>query len=460
MAIHVRVPISTNVIECNPDCTIDGVYENGRLVVKIDTRNQNHHQRLGLPTRTRLYWGKEYQFDAQELSGFSWPMRYRIFVREGYYFDNKDQRKHFVTGVNGVDGKRKVSTVLMRAAVLLLVMGGVGYRLASWLLNQLFHVDVSKSSLQRWVKEVASTLPHGNELIKQLHAVKPITEFHFDEIFPLGLQKCVLVFKDEHGRIIDTEAIDSRDEENVKTFLKRIQSLGLPIQSFYVDGCKTYWKAIRSVFGQSVSIQYDYFHIIQNAWRHMWKWAVSYRKNIKEESEKPCHPMHQEYLEDLAKNLWKNRYLLFKNEKNMTDEEKGILNKMLENDIKTRNLRSFLKGVWRIFEDSEDEAQARQALEELKKQPIDRSNPEPFAKVISFLEDYFPGMTTFLRDNKVKRYSLAETGMRTLRRLEVAHDGFRSDDGRKDFLRIYQAVKYLGWSVCPSTDPVASSAPG
>ena len=215
----------------------------------------------------------QYQFDAQELSGFSWPMFYRIFVREGYYFDKNNKQNHFVTSANGIDGKRKVSTVLIRAAVLLLVMGGVGYRLASWLLKQLFHVDVSKSSLQRWVKDV-------------------------------------------------------------------------------------------------------------------------------------------------------------------------------------------LKGVWRIFEDSEDEEQAKQALKDLKAQPIDSSNPEPFFKVIHFLEEYFPGMTTFLRDKEVKRCSLAETGMRTLRRLEVAHDGFRSDEGRENFLRIYQAIKYLGWSICPSTDPMASPAPG
>ena len=450
-----KVPISTNVIESNPDCTIDGIYENGCLVVKVDTRDQNHHQRLGLPTKTQLYWGKCYQFEAQELSGFSWPMRYRIFVREGYYFDKNNERKHFVTSANGIDGKRQVSTVLIRAAVLLLVMGGVGYRLASWLLEQLFHVKVSKSSLHRWVKDVASTLPHGNELIERLHALKPITEFHLDEIFPLGLRKCVLVFKDEHGRIIDTEAVDSKDETNVKAFLERIHALGLPIKSFYVDGCKTYWKMIRSVFGQAVPIQYDYFHIIQNSWKHLWKWAVSYRKDIKKRSEQTEFPMHKEYLEDLATTLWNNRYLLFKNEKNMTDEEKELLVEIIENDNKISLLRSFLNGVWHIFEDSKSEDDAKKALENLKKLPIDSSNPEPFTKVINFLEDYFPGMTTYLCDKKVKRRSLSETSMRTLRRLEVAHDGFRSDGGRKDFLRIYQSIKYLGWSICPSTDHIA-----
>ena len=32
-------------------------------------------------------------------------------------------------------------------------------------------------------------------------------------------------------------------------------------------------------------------------------------------------------------------------------------------------------------------------------------------------------------------------------RVEAEHDGFRTDDSREDFLKIYQAVKYLGWSI-------------
>jgi hypothetical protein len=67
--------------------------------------------------------------------------------------------------------------------------------------------------------------------------------------------------------------------------------------------------------------------------------------------------------------------------------------------------------------------------------------------VIRFLEEHFDWMTTFLRYPGVRRNLLAETGRRMLRRLEMEHDGFRSEKGRENFLRIYQAIKYLGWSV-------------
>ena len=55
-------------------------------------------------------------------------------------------------------------------------------------------------------------------------------------------------------------------------------------------------------------------------------------------------------------------------------------------------------------------------------------------------------MITFLRVPGVRRNSLAETGMRTLRRLEQGHDGFRSADTRDAYVRLFQAIRYCGWS--------------
>ena len=56
-------------------------------------------------------------------------------------------------------------------------------------------------------------------------------------------------------------------------------------------------------------------------------------------------------------------------------------------------------------------------------------------------------MITYLKHRDVQRNSLAESGMRVLRRLEVEHDGVRTPKGRENCLKIDQAVKYLGWSV-------------
>ena len=62
MALSVTIPISTEVIENNPDCKIDGQYEKGRIVIRIDTRYQKHYQRLGVSTQTKLHWDDAYTY--------------------------------------------------------------------------------------------------------------------------------------------------------------------------------------------------------------------------------------------------------------------------------------------------------------------------------------------------------------------------------------------------------------
>ena len=114
MALPVTIPISTEVIENNPDCKIEGRYEKGRVVITVDTRHQNHYQRLGLSTHTKLHWGDESTYEVQELSGFSGPIRYVVQARQGYYLDGQRQRVHFTTQATGIDPRRKVSAVLMR----------------------------------------------------------------------------------------------------------------------------------------------------------------------------------------------------------------------------------------------------------------------------------------------------------------------------------------------------------
>lgn len=159
---------------------------------------------------------------------------------------------------------------------------------------------------------------------------------------------------------------------------------------------------------------------------------------------------------DLAQLMWENRSVLFKAEHRLTDKERGKLASIMDTDRQVGRLRTFLRGIRHIFEDSTDMDRARVALAELKALPVDKNNPEPFKKVLKFLETDFEWMTAYLRHPGVKRNSLAESGMRVLRRLEIDHDGFRTSKGRDDCLRIYQAVKYLDWKVHRSEPPPAN----
>ena len=448
MAVTLQVPISTAVIEHNPSCVVRAEFENNCAVIYLDLRRQDHQKILGMGSRPKLHWSKETRtFEAQELSAFPWPIRYHVTTADAWYHDGESDRVHYSPSLLGLDSYAKVSDAVKRAGVLLVVIGAIGYRRVTWLLKELFQVDTTKSSLARWVKDVAAQLPSKEEIVARLNEERPITEAHFDEIFPKGRAGpgCVLVIKDEHSRIITSERIEQRDEEHVKAFLERFQALGLRIRTFYIDTCATYRKVIPQVFKEA-RIQLDYFHIIQNVWRHLWKFFVSRRKAIASSAEKSKTPWYKARLKKLASSLWDNRHILFKSEEHLTPEDRTNLTEMCEADTQIGGIRAFLSGVWNIFENSKDEKEAKTALENLKRQE-GATESKHHRKALKFLDDTLEQATTYLRESDVQRNSLAECGMRTLRRLEQEHDGFRTEDIRDDFLRIYQMVKYLGWSV-------------
>ena len=447
MPVTLKVPIATAVVDDNPSCVVGAEFKDGAAIIRLDARRQDHKTVLDLDKTPKVHWSKDTrEYEAQELSSFPWPIRYQVITADAWYEDDEGNRVHYSPPILGLDPRAKVSDAVKRAAVLLTVIAAIGYRRVAWLLLELFRVSTSKSALARWIKDVASELPSKDELVQLLDDDKPITEGHFDEIFPRGNGRgCVLVLKDEHGRIVVTQHVESRDEEHVKPFLETIKDLGLRIKTFYIDTCNVYRKVIPIVFPEA-RIQLDNFHIIQNVWRHIWKFFVRRRREVAARAEKVSTPWYKARLKALAGSLWKKRHLVFKAEKRMSDEEKAQLVEICESDAKVGRIRAFLCGVWRIFDDSGDEVEARKALEALKREGY-AEDSKHHEKALNFLEDTFEQATTYLREEGVKRNSLAESGMRTLRRLEAEHDGFRTDDSREDFLKIYQAVKYLRWSL-------------
>jgi hypothetical protein len=160
--------------------------------------------------------------------------------------------------------------------MLLLVIAGMGYRSKAWLLEALFHVNVSKSALQRWVEHVASTLPGDDEMIQLLNQKKPIQEGNEDEIFPRGMNHCVLVILAEHGRILGTDAVDKRDEKSVKPFLSRFNDkdyrsrLFTPMVAELILMLYVWYLAKKYLFNLIT------FTSLANSWRHLWKWAVAH----------------------------------------------------------------------------------------------------------------------------------------------------------------------------------------
>ena len=443
--MYIQIPVKTEVMERNEDIGTNGKFENGKIVIEMDTRKRDYKKVVGVPRGEPIEWINERTFEVQELSSFAWPIVYRITTADGYY-RREGERIYFTPQIEGLCSQKKVSDVVIRLAVFLSIIAGLGYRKGSWLMEVLFGVVVSKSALARWVEDIAEQLPSADEIVKLLKGLKEITEGHLDEIYPLGTEGCVIVLKDEHGRIIAWQEVEKRDEEHVKPFLERFKGLGLKIKTFYIDHCQAYVNAIGAVYPEA-SIQFDYFHILQNIWRHVWKEFCRYRGEVKQRARGSKTKWYSEKLKRLARQLWKNRYLFFKSDKNLRAEEKERMMEILHTDLKVSFIRGFLQRVWSIFEDYTDEQEAREKLEALKKYSSREAKESGFSKSINFLDSHFDNMITFLKVPGVQRNSLAESGMRVLRRLEESHDGFRSDKGRQNALKIYQAVMYLGWSI-------------
>jgi hypothetical protein len=447
MPLEFLVPISTEVIEQNPECVTGGECRDGVLVIYLDALQQDHGERRSLPRETFIHWGPRYTIEVQELSALGWPLRYCVTTAQGWDEDDRGRRHSCVPVLKGLCLKRKVSQVTMRAGVFLAILAGIGCRRAAWLRDVLFHVVVSKSAIDRWIDAVAAGLPSADALIEALNRQQPITEGHFEGYFPRGRKGTgVLVWRDEYGRIMATEEADAEKDEQVKPFLRRLNRLGLQIKTFDIDHCQALRQAITAVYPEA-RLQYDYCHIIQNIWRKLWKDALAHRREIAARSKKVRTPWYRDPLEGLARTLWEKRDLLCKSDERRSAKEPQQLVEIMAADPKIGRLRAFMKGVWQIFRDSHTAQEAHAALEALKKITIEPKAQRHLQKVCSCLEEHFEAMITYLKHADVQRNSLAESGMRLLRRLEVEHDGFRTPKGRENCLKIYQAVQYLGWSV-------------
>jgi transposase-like protein len=443
--VIIQLPVTTEVLEKIDDLNPNGRVENNQILIEFDTRKRDYHKLLGLSRKTKIGWSNERTFDVQELSSFPWPILYRITTADGYYKNERGERIYFTPEISGLSTYRKVSDVTCRLAVYLYVIAGLGTRQVSKLMKLLFQVEVSKSSIDRWVREVADSLPSEDEIIRLMNQQLPITQGHFDELFPLGGSACLLVLKDEHGRLVTVREVAKRDEEHVKPVLEGLKKLGLKIGAFYIDHCQAYVNAIGAVFPEA-HIQHDYFHILQNIWRKVWREMLAHRRDLQARGEAAETPWYSQQLLDRATNLWKNRYVFFTADENLTEEQKKTMNEVLISQPEMSFLRGFLEKVWAIFEGPLTESEAEEKLAELTRYAA-RKTDDGYTKSIAFLKEHFKNMTTFLRVPGVQRNSEAETGMRVLRRWERNHDGFRSEKGRSDALRIYQSVAYLGWSI-------------
>lgn len=216
--------------------------------------------------------------------------------------------------------------------------------------------------------------------------------------------------------------------------------LGLDIKIFYVDFWLAYPPAIKAIYPDA-EIQYDFFHVIQNIHRHLYKALTKYRKDFKAtQTDKQQAQLRQQ----LHKKLWHNRYLLFTNEENLSAEQRQILDELLAEHADTivEYIVLFRQQLRTIFNESHTFSVA---LDNLAVLILDGWSDlsGAFGKVMSFLQNNIENMLTYLRLPNAQRFSLSECTIRSLRRIEKVRQGFKTHRGRINHLKLLLWRKYL-----------------
>lgn len=251
------------------------------------------------------------------------------------------------------------------------------------MLYHLYTVETSSSALGRWKEAQAEALPSIGQLIQQLNAKKKMTQLHLDEYKATGTKSWELCVKDEHGRLIFSIRLEKRDAWHIKVILRWFRILGLKIEVFYVDFWLAYPPAIKAIY-PNAEIQFDFFHVIENIHRHLYKDLTAYRQSLKTDTTDKEEKKAQK---EVHSQLWRNRYLFFTNEENLSDKQKERLDQLLE-EHKGTVLEQIVVFRWHIHDIFNDSDSYHEAVEKLSFLVIEgwADLSKNFAKVIKFLQ--------------------------------------------------------------------------
>ena len=411
-----------------------------RIVVNLEPRIAARYVR---PDCQEPVVAHRYDHDTITVQGLGIQgkaLRYVVKTVRLAYFNDAGKLVTFNAPLPGIRTDLLVTDEVVDKALYLIVDRNISLPIAAEMLNDLYQVETSSSALDRWKAAEAEALPSIGRLIQRLNEKLPITVLHLDEYKATGTKSWELVLRDEHGRLLFSIRLKKRDEWHIKVILRWLRLLGLQIKVFYVDFWLAYPMAIRAIYPQA-EIQFDFFHVIQNIHRHLYKAFTAYRKAYRTAD---TTQEQTKVREALHKQLWENRYLLFTNEENLSAEQQQVLDDLLRehSDTIVEQIVVFRWYLRDIFNASASFAEAVEKLAFLILEGwADVSSA--FGKVMAFLQEHFANMLTYLRVPGVQRNSLSECTVRSLRRIERIRQGFKTQQGRVNHLKLLQWRKYL-----------------
>jgi hypothetical protein len=220
MAVTVQRQFASAVTEMYQNAFVGSSIENGATIIPFDLRKLDFQRELG--TTSTTCWRQDlYHADMHELSTFHNPIKYRFIVAQGSSLNDENQRISFTPDIKGVSTSQPMSQSIIRLSCSLAVVCGVSLRPMALLLSSLFLISITKSSITRWIDDIGSHLPSPEEMLQPLLALRPATECPIDGDYPRGTDKCVMVVKDEHDRILMTHEAASEHGEDARKCLEK-----------------------------------------------------------------------------------------------------------------------------------------------------------------------------------------------------------------------------------------------
>jgi hypothetical protein len=338
-------------------------------------------------------------------------------------------KKSFTILPKGIEKYQRATEKLINEAVAGIIADNSTTPRIAQRLNRAFNTTGSKSAIDRWKHAEADKLDI-KEIISRLGFSGILC---IDEYKPKRASGYDLIDSDSRtSRILYLEKAYGLGRGIVKEHFQTVKGLGINPWAIIFDMRACFPKAAKTVFGKNIIIQHDYFHVMKTIHYHLNRAMAEYRKIL-------------QGMEINTLDIWFARWIILKNMERWSQRERGIIeNLMLRYKGTTiEDILTLKQKIRNIFLLSKSQAEAYQRRDALTAENWQIKN-QHFANIIKFLNTpYFKYMTTFLDHPEIPRSGNSENVIRTWRQMEKVRYGFKSDKGRIDHLKLYQASKYL-----------------
>ena len=200
--------------------------------------------------------------------------------------------------------------------------------------------------------------------------------------------------------------VSKNDQDHMQRFLKNLKTWGLSPEVVITDGSPLYPKLLQKLWPEARH-QLCVFHVLQDITgevldavkrmrRQMSRRGNSGRRRRRGRPKQGRSRSAKKTLKDKSHFIFKHRYLIVTRQENLTDDERTILNTMLEYLPTLHILRKFMDSIYHLFEPEQTRQQAGCRRAALVRNAsylaipelvtvIEMLNPEKFDKMVAFL---------------------------------------------------------------------------